>query len=155
MEAVSYPEWPRPADPMLSFVGAAGTVTGSRFSSNPDARVLVDCGLFQGLKELRLRNWAQFPLDPASIDAVVVTHAHIDHIGYLPRLFWRVFVGGWCAPQHRSPGGDRAPRQWPPAGRGSRVRERMGFSKHHPALPLYTEADAVRALDRIDAHAIQ
>ena len=73
---------PRPSVPILRFLGAAGTVTGSRFLvDTPRARVLVDCGLFQGEKALRLRNWSDFPVAPASIDAVVLTHAHIDHAG--------------------------------------------------------------------------
>jgi metallo-beta-lactamase family protein len=71
----------------LTFLGAAGTVTGSKHLLDVDGyRILVDCGLFQGLKELRLRNWEPLPVDPASIDAVVLTHAHLDHCGYLPRL---------------------------------------------------------------------
>ena len=77
----------RPEVPVLTFLGGAGTVTGSRFlGDTPDARVLVDAGLFQGLKPLRLRNWERFPVEPAGIDAVVVTDAHVDHVGYLPVL---------------------------------------------------------------------
>ncbi|HNI35680.1 MAG TPA: MBL fold metallo-hydrolase, partial [Microthrixaceae bacterium] len=77
----------RPDVPILTFYGAAGTVTGSRFLiDTPRARVLIDAGLFQGLKELRLRNWDRFGVPPESIDAVVITHAHIDHIGYFPVL---------------------------------------------------------------------
>ena len=73
--------------PTLTFLGAAGTVTGSKHLLDLDGRlVLVDCGLFQGLKELRERNWAALPVDPRRIDAVVLTHAHLDHCGYLPRL---------------------------------------------------------------------
>ena len=71
----------------LTFMGAARTVTGSKYLlEHGGKRVLVDCGLFQGLKELRLRNWAEFPIPPREIDAVVLTHAHLDHVGYLPRL---------------------------------------------------------------------
>ena len=78
----------------ISFLGGAGTVTGSRFLLEHDGRrVLVDCGLFQGLKQLRLRNWAKFPVDPASIDAVLLTHAHLDHSGYLPALVRDGFRG--------------------------------------------------------------
>src|SRR5690554_6902358 len=78
----------------LSFLGAAGTVTGSRhLLESGGKRVLVDCGLFQGLKFLRQRNWAAFPVDPASINAVVLTHAHLDHSGYLPRLVQGGFKG--------------------------------------------------------------
>src|SRR5512145_2915421 len=73
------------ASPTLRFLGAAGTVTGSRFLvTTPHARVLVDCGLFQGTKAHRLRNWEPFPVHPKSLDAVVLTHAHVDHCGYLP-----------------------------------------------------------------------
>src|SRR2546426_5879312 len=80
--------------PTLTFLGAAGTVTGSKHLLDfGDRRVLVDCGLFQGLKELRYRNWAPLPIDPARIDAVVLTHAHLDHCGYLPRLVANGFRG--------------------------------------------------------------
>ena len=78
----------------LDFLGAAGTVTGSRFLvTTPHARVLVDCGLFQGLRELRRQNWAAFPADAASIDGVVLSHAHLDHTGYVPALVRQGFAG--------------------------------------------------------------
>ena len=78
----------------LQFLGAAGTVTGSRHLLTLDSsRLLVDCGLFQGLKQLRLKNWAPFPVSPASIESVVLTHAHLDHTGYLPALVRDGFRG--------------------------------------------------------------
>src|SRR4051812_42190286 len=78
----------------LTFLGATATVTGSKYLiEHGGRRVLVDCGLFQGLKTLRLRNWAALPVDPASIDAIVLTHAHIDHSGYVPRLIAQGFRG--------------------------------------------------------------
>ena len=80
--------------PQLTFLGAARTVTGSKYLiEQGGSRVLVDCGLFQGLKELRKRNWESFPVEPASIHAVVLTHAHLDHVGYLPRLVAKGFKG--------------------------------------------------------------
>ena len=84
----------------LTFLGAARTVTGSRYLVEAAGRrVLVDCGMFQGLKELRLRNWADPPVPPASIDAVVLTHAHLDHVGMLPRLVAQGFKGRiFCTP---------------------------------------------------------
>ena len=78
----------------LTFLGAARTVTGSKYLvQHGDSRVLVDCGLFQGLKELRERNWEPFPVPPSSIHTVVLTHAHLDHVGYLPRLVAQGFTG--------------------------------------------------------------
>src|SRR5215475_9368005 len=76
----------------LTFLGATQTITGSKFLiETKDRRILLDCGLFQGMKELRLRNWDEPPVDPRSIDAVVLTHAHIDHTGYLPRFVQQGF----------------------------------------------------------------
>ena len=78
----------------LAFHGAAGTVTGSKYLLTVnDHRVLIDCGMFQGRRELRQRNWEPMAFDPASIDAVILTHAHIDHLGYLPRLVRDGFAG--------------------------------------------------------------
>ncbi len=139
---------PRPGVPILRFLGAAGTVTGSRFLlDTPRARLLVDCGLFQGLKLLRLRNWEGMPIPPASIDAVVLSHAHLDHSGYLPALVRDGFRG----PVYATPGTvELAKILLPDSGRvqeeDAAYANRKGFSKHAPALPLYTEEDAVRAL---------
>jgi metallo-beta-lactamase family protein len=138
----------RPAVPCVQFLGATGTVTGSRFLlDTPHARVLVDCGLFQGLKSLRLRNWAAFPVPPSTIDAVVLTHAHVDHSGYLPRLLRDGFRG----PVYTTPGTHALCRiVLPDSGHlqeeDASYANRKGFSKHTPALPLYTEEDAFRAL---------
>jgi len=128
----------------LTFLGATGTVTGSRFLLDTDSsRVLVDCGLYQGEKELRLRNWAPLPVDPASVDAVVLTHAHVDHCGYLPALVRDGFAG----PIHASPGtAALAGIVLPDSGHlheeEAAYANRRGYAKHHPALPLYTEDDA-------------
>jgi metallo-beta-lactamase family protein len=135
----------------LHFLGAAGTVTGSKYvleTAGPQSRrVMVDCGLFQGLKELRLRNWERLPLDSRSIDAVVLTHAHIDHSGYLPRLVRDGFQGPVYATRASA---DLLSLMLPDSGRiqeeDADYANRKGFSKHRPALPLYTESDARAAL---------
>ncbi len=143
----------RPAVPILRFLGATETVTGSRFLlDTPRARVLVDCGLFQGLKALRLRNWDPFPVDPAAIDAVVLTHAHVDHSGYLPAL-WR---DGFRGSIFSTEGTEALSRiVLPDSGRiqeeDAAYANRKGFSKHEPALPLFTEEDAQGALERFKA----
>lgn len=132
----------------LTFAGAAGTVTGSRYVLDTGVRrVLLDCGLFQGYKQLRLRNWARFPVSPRRIDSVVLSHAHLDHSGYLPALARDGFRGPiyateatfeLCGILLR----DSAHLQEDEA----RFANRHGFSKHAPAEPLYTMADAERAL---------
>jgi len=138
----------RPTVPLLRFLGATGTVTGSRFLiDTPRARLLVDCGLFQGLKALRERNWATFPVPPASIEAVLLTHAHLDHSGYIPGLFRAGFRGQIFA----TPGTHALSRiVLPDSGHlqeeDAAYANRKGFSKHTPALPLYTEEDALRVL---------
>ena len=137
--------------PALTFLGAAGTVTGSKHLLElGDHRVLVDCGLFQGLKELRLRNWEPLRISAAAIDAVVLTHAHLDHCGYLPRLVAQGFRGRiFCTPGTR----DLCTLVLPDSARiqeeDAREANRHGYSKHNPALPLYTEIDAARALDQL------
>ncbi len=136
---------------MLTFLGGAATVTGCRFLVETDeSTVMVDCGLFQGLKDLRLRNWDPFPYDPSAIDAIVVTHAHVDHVGYLPRLVKLGFEGPVYCTQGTA---DLARIVLPDSGHlqeeEAAFANRIGYSKHRPALPLYTEADARRALSRL------
>ncbi|MDX1964349.1 MAG: MBL fold metallo-hydrolase [Pirellulales bacterium] len=132
----------------LSFHGAAETVTGSKYLLEIDnQRVLVDCGLFQGLKELRLRNWDPLPFDPASVDALLVTHAHIDHVGYIPRFVRDGFRGAiYCTPATAELTEitlyDSAKCQLEDAD----YANKKGFSKHQPALPLYDDKDVSRAI---------
>jgi metallo-beta-lactamase family protein len=132
----------------LTFWGAAGTVTGSRYLVETErARVLVDCGLFQGLKELRLRNREPFPVPPPSLDAVVLTHAHLDHSGYLPRLVREGFTGTvYCTRATRELCGVLLPDSGHLQEEEAAYANRRGYSKHHPALPLYTWREATEAM---------
>jgi metallo-beta-lactamase family protein len=135
----------------LTFLGAAGTVTGSKYLIETGGkRILVDCGLFQGMKELRERNWEPLPLDVKALDAVIFTHAHIDHTGYLPRLVKDGFKGrAFCTPATA----DLCRIMLPDSGRlnedDARDANRDGYSKHAPALPLFTEDDAFEALTHL------
>jgi metallo-beta-lactamase family protein len=135
----------------LTFLGAAGTVTGSKHLLEVDGRrILVDCGLFQGLKELRLRNWAPLPVEPATIDAVILTHAHLDHCGYLPRLVSAGFRGRiFCTPATKELCSLVLPDSAHIQEEDAREANRHGFTRHSPALPLYTSADAARALTQL------
>lgn len=132
----------------LTFLGATGTVTGSKYLINiKNKRYLIDCGLFQGHKSLRLQNWDELPIDPATVDAVFITHAHIDHTGYLPRFVKQGFKG----PIYATSGTyDLCSILLPDSGRiqeEDAIRaNKYGYTRHTPALPLYTEADALAAL---------
>ncbi|HEY6864782.1 MAG TPA: MBL fold metallo-hydrolase [Burkholderiales bacterium] len=132
----------------IRFLGATGTATGSKYLLRSGrASVLVDCGLFQGFKQLRLRNRAPMPVEADAISAVVLTHAHIDHSGYLPLLVRSGFRGRvYCSEATR----DLCRILLPDSGRlqeeDADYANRHGFSKHKPALPLYTEEDAKRCL---------
>jgi metallo-beta-lactamase family protein len=137
----------------LRFLGAAETVTGSRSlltvarERGNASRVLVDCGLFQGWKRMRARNWGPARVRPDELDALVLTHAHIDHSGFVPRLLRMGFRHPvWCSPGTR----DLLKILWPDAGylqeEQARHANRHGWSRHRPAEPLYTRDDAVRAL---------
>lgn len=134
----------------ITFLGGARTVTGSKYLMTIDSRkVLVDCGLYQGYKELRLRNWDKLPIDPKDIDAVILTHAHIDHSGYLPLLVKNGFTGNiYCTRGTR----DLCAILLPDSGylqeEDANRANKYGDSKHEPALPLYTMEDSVRALDQ-------
>lgn len=135
----------------LTFLGGAGTVTGSKYLvESPDHRLLIDCGLFQGFKVLRLRNWERFPLNPRQIDAVLLTHAHLDHSGYLPLLVKQGFSGPVLCSAATE---DFCRILLPDSGylqeKDAEFANRHGFSKHKPALPLYTLQDAIRALEQL------
>ncbi len=136
----------------LQFLGAAGTVTGSRYLlSNQDRRLLIDCGMYQGVKALRRRNWAPFPVTPSSINAVVLTHAHIDHSGYLPALVKHGFRGKvFCTRATH----DLCKVLLPDAGflqeEDARYALRKKFSKHATPEPLFTEKDALDALKHFE-----
>ena len=136
----------------LTFLGANGTVTGSRFLLDAEKiKLLIDCGLFQGLKQDRLKNWEPFPIPPAEIDHVLLTHAHLDHSGYLPRFTKQGFTGKvhctWstfdlCKIMLRDSGHlQEEDAYW---------ANKKKFSKHDPALPLYTVEDAENSLKYFD-----
>ncbi|HWA12969.1 MAG TPA: MBL fold metallo-hydrolase [Burkholderiales bacterium] len=132
----------------LTFLGATGTVTGSKtLVAAGGRRLLVDCGLFQGLKALRLRNRAPLPVAPSSLDAVLLTHAHLDHSGYLPLLARDGFRGRiYCSDATRDLCAILLPDSGHLQEEEAEYANRGGFSRHHPALPLYTEEDARRCL---------
>ena len=136
----------------IEFWGGVGTVTGSKYLVDAGkGRVLVDCGLFQGFKELRERNWQEPPFDPRSLNSVLITHAHIDHTGYLPRLVKQGFHG----PVYCSRGtADLLKILLPDSGRlqeeDADFRNRHNLTKHKPALPLYTEKDAFASLELLE-----
>jgi len=135
----------------LTFLGAARTVTGSKYLlEHAGRRVLFDCGLFQGPKDLRARNWADLPVTASTLDAVVLTHAHLDHVGFLPRLVSQGFEGRVVCTRGTA---DLCQLVLPDSGRiqeeDARQANKHGYTKHSPALPLYTEADAHRALTRL------
>jgi len=133
----------------LTFLGATGTVTGSKYLLEAGGkRLLIDCGLFQGLKELRLRNWNPLPIPSASIQWLVLTHAHLDHTGYIPRLVKDGFRGQVYA---SSATVDLSKLVLPDSGHlqeeDAAYANKKGFSKHDPALPLYTYDEAVKSLE--------
>ena len=134
----------------LTFLGGVGTVTGSKYLiGTPRSSVLVDCGLFQGLRELRRRNWEALPVSAAGIDAVVVTHAHLDHCGYLPRLVKEGFTGPIRATPETI---DLAAIVLRDSAHlleeEAELANERGWSKHKPALPLYDAKDVERCLDQ-------
>ncbi len=138
----------------LSFHGAAQTVTGSKYLLTCDGtQVLLDCGQFQGLRELRDRNWAPFAFDAGSVDSVILTHAHIDHVGLLPRLVNQGFRGAiHCTPATAELCEitlfDAAKCQEEDAD----YANRKGFSKHKPALPLFNADDVRRTIKLLQPH---
>ncbi len=135
----------------LTFLGAARTVTGSKYLLEHEGhRVLVDCGLFQGLKELRQRNWEPFPVPPDTVDAVLLTHAHLDHVGYLPRLCAQGFRGRvFCTAGTAELCSLVLPDSGHIQEEDARFANKHRFARHEEALPLYGEADARRSLSQL------
>jgi len=140
--------------PKLTFYGATGTVTGSRFLLElNDKKFLIDCGMFQGPKENRKRNWETFPVPPETIEAVILTHAHIDHVGYLPRLYKDGFRGKVHCTRATS---ELCDILLVDSGHlqeeDARWANKKGFSRHDPALPLFTVDDARECLRLFEPH---
>lgn len=137
----------------ITFLGATGTVTGSKFLVEHDGfKLLIDCGLFQGLKELRLRNWNPPPVATETIDAVALTHAHLDHTGYLPVLMKNGFEGKvHCTAATKDLCGIILPDSGHLQEEDARFANKKGYSKHRPALPLYTEDEARSSLRKLVA----
>ncbi len=137
----------------IQFLGGAGTVTGSKYLVRHDGKcLLVDCGLFQGYKQLRLRNWTPLPIVPEQVDAVLLTHSHLDHSGYLPLLAREGFAGKiWATPGTR----DLCRILLPDSGHiqeeDAAFANRHALTRHTPALPLYTRQDALDCLPLIKA----
>lgn len=133
----------------LQFIGATGTVTGSKYKlTYENDQYLIDCGLFQGLKLLRLRNWAPFPFKADQIEAVVLTHAHLDHSGAIPLLVRAGFRGKvYCTPATRDLCAILLPDSGHIQEEDARLANKYNFSKHSPALPLYTRSEAEASLD--------
>ena len=135
----------------LRFLGACGTVTGSKFLLEAGSRrVLLDCGIFQGTRELKEKNWTAPPFDPTKLDAVVLTHAHIDHTGYFPRLAKAGFAGPvYVTP----PTAGLLAYLWPDAAHlheeDARYANKRGYSRHRPALPFFDAVEAARALQLV------
>jgi len=135
----------------ITFLGGASTVTGSKYLVRHDGKsLLIDCGLFQGYKQLRLRNWSPLPVAPNQINVVILTHAHLDHSGYLPLLVKEGFSGHVYASTGTR---DLCRILWPDSGHiqeeDAAFANRHKLSKHETALPLYTRQDALDALPRI------
>ena len=135
----------------ITFLGGAGTVTGSKYLvQHAGESLLVDCGLFQGYKPLRLRNWNPLPVPPTQVDAVILTHAHLDHSGYLPLLARSGFRGPvFATPATRDLCAILLPDSGHIQEEDAAFANRHGFSKHSPALPLYTKRDALDSLGLI------
>lgn len=136
----------------LTFLGATKTVTGSKsLISVGEKRFLIDCGLFQGLKELRSRNWQPFPVDPKTIQAIILTHAHIDHSGYIPLLVKNGFQGKiYCSKATKELCSILLPDSGYLLEEEAKFANKHGYSKHKPALPLYTRADAENSLSHFE-----
>ncbi len=141
----------------ITFLGATGTVTGSKYLVRAgEKNVLVDCGLFQGYKQLRLRNWAALPIAPRDVDAVVLTHAHLDHSGYLPLLIKNGFAGKvYCSEATRDLCAILLPNSGHLQEEEAAYANRRSFSKHKPAQPLYTVKDALRSLAHFEPVAFE
>ncbi|MFY8054327.1 MAG: MBL fold metallo-hydrolase RNA specificity domain-containing protein [Limnohabitans sp.] len=140
----------------ITFLGGTGTVTGSKYLvESGDKRLLIDCGLFQGFKQLRLRNWSPLPVTPTDVDAVVLTHAHLDHSGYLPLLYREGFRGH----VHVTPAtADLCAILLPDSGHiqeeDAAFLNRHGFTKHEPAMPLYGKHDALLSLQLLKSEKV-
>ena len=132
----------------LQFLGATKTVTGSKHLIQANGkRLMVDCGLFQGTKDLRDRNWDKLPIDPPSVDDIIITHAHIDHTGYLPRLVQQGFSGPvYCTPATADLMKIMLPDSAHLQEEDARWANQKGYSQHTPAMPLYSIDDAQQAL---------